>query len=547
MRGHMKKIRLKSLRAKIVVALALLLTSLLGAAIAGNAWRNSDRTAKDLADRVNTAILSIQEAASYGVLASNSTIIEKLLTGLQADADFDLGFVAADGLEIRVERGQTNAKLSVKDLESHLGKPLEQAFADVDRQQILRPDSHIEIAVLRMGRNPIGYLVLSYSRERMHQRVYTETVTDIALGIGIIAIVALILSLVLLKLLRPVSMLAAATTQLAVGDLTAVIASVDRSDEVGDMARALQVFKDNLAERRALQEASQRAKRAKDAREQRIEELISSFRNAMSLVLDALDKNGSAMTQTAEVLSGIAANNARRAKTAADETCGTSHNVQQVADASKELSSAIDEINSQVVMAREAVLGAAQISGATNVTVRALASKAQSIGEIVELIQTVAGQTNLLALNATIEATRAGDAGRGFAVVAAEVKTLASQTSQAAERISKQIADIQTETVAVVEAIGSVAQQMGNVERYTTSIAGAINQQSNAIQGIAGSISTAAARSESATAEMTELDRGVKATEDAAANVRDAAHAVVSRANYLRQTVESFLGEVAAA
>lgn len=541
------KIRLNSLRAKIVVATIVVLTSMLGLAVVGNAWRNSERTSADLADKVSTAMSSIHKASAHALLIKSWTMLDMLITGLKDDPDFDVGFVSADGVEVTVSRDGSTTALSGKDLEDLVGMPLTDAFAEVERRRIVQPDAVIGIAVLKRGTETVGHLVLRYSRERTLQRVQSETVTDFALGAGMIGVVALILSIVLFKLLRPVTQLAATTKRLAVGDLATDVPALDRSDEVGDMARAVQVFKESLVERSALREASEQEKRARDERQQRTDDLIRSFQNSIGDVLSALDQNGDAMTNTAEALSTIAASTADRAKAAATATDGASRSVHQVASASEQLSSSVEEINEQVSLTRQVVLDVARTSSATNETVHALATKAQSIGEIVGLIQAIASQTNLLALNATIEAARAGEAGRGFAVVASEVKNLAAQTATATERISAQVTEIQAETSQAVEAIGSIARQMGDVERYTVGIASAITEQSAAIQEITRSVSIAATGSQSASTEMIELSTGVEQTEAAATEVRQAAESVVSRASYLRGTVESFLHKVAAA
>ncbi len=542
----MRKVRSGSLQAKIVVAVAVVLTSMLGLAVAGNAWRNSQRTSSDLADKVNTAMSSIEKASAHALLISNSTMIEMLLSGLKNDPDFDLGFVMADGIEVRIARDASRTDLSGKNLEALIGLPLKDAFADVERRRIVQPDALIEVSVLKMGSNPMGYLVLRYSRERTDERVRFETLTDIALGVAIIAIIASLLSVVLFRLLQPIRLLAQATSRLAAGDLAAAIPAVERRDEVGEMARAVQVFKDSLIERSALRDASEQEKLAREERQSRIEDLILSFQGSISDVLVALDQNGHAMTETAEALSSIAAQTAGRARAATLATNDASQNVQQVASAAEELSTSVEEINAQVNLARQVVLSVAQTSAGTNETVQALASKAQSIGEIVELIQAIASQTNLLALNATIEAARAGEAGRGFAVVASEVKSLAAQTASATERIGAQIAEIQVATSQTVQSIGTIARQMGEVERYTGGIAAAITQQSSAIQEITHSASVAAVGSASVSNEMDNLNAGVDHTDAAASRVRGAAEAVVTRAGYLRNTVEQFLQRVAA-
>jgi methyl-accepting chemotaxis protein len=450
-------------------------------------------------------------------------------------------------MEVRIARDGSTTSLSAKDLEGLIGMPLKDAFAEVERRQVDRPDALIEVAALKMGSNPLGYLVLRYSRERTLERVRAETMANLALGAAVLALVLTILSVLLFRFLQPVRLLAAATNRIARGDLSVDVPAGGRRDEVGEMARAVQIFRESLIERSALRDASEQEKLAREERQRRTDDLIGSFQSSVGDVLAALDQNGRAMTETAGALSSIAAGTADRARAAMAATSGASQNAHQVASASEELSSSVAEIDSQVNLTRQVVLDVAKTGSRTNGTVQALASKAQSIGEIVGLIQAIANQTNLLALNATIEAARAGEAGRGFAVVASEVKNLAAQTATATERISSQVAEIQIETSQAVEAIGSIARQMDEVERYTIGIASAVTQQSAAIREITHSASVAATGSESVSVEMTELNKGVDHADAAAVQVRQAAEAVVSRADDLRGTVEDFLRKVAAA
>ncbi|WP_414474053.1 methyl-accepting chemotaxis protein [Microvirga sp. M2] len=543
----MMKVQLGSLRSKIVVAIAVVLTTMLGLGVAGNAWRSSQRASADLSDKINTAMSSIEKASAHALLINSSTTLETLLSGLKSDPDFDLGFVTADGMEVRIARDDSKTNLSGKDLETLIGRPIKDAFTETERRTVVQPDALIEISVLKMGSNPMGYLALRYSRERTLERVRFEALTDIAMGVAIIVIIASLLALILFRLLQPVRLLAQATSRLAAGDLTVAIPAGERRDEVGEMARAVQVFKDNLIERSALRDASEQEKLAREERQRRIEDLIQSFHGSVRDVLTALDQNGNVMAETAEALSAIAAQTADRARTATAATGEASQNVQQVASASEELSASVEEINAQVHSARQVVMGVAQTGAGTNESVQVLAAKAQSIGEIVELIRDIASQTNLLALNATIEAARAGEAGRGFAVVASEVKSLAAQTASATERISAQIAEIQDATAQTVQSIGAIARQMDEVDRYTGGISSSIAQQSAAIQEIARSASVAASGSMSVSADMRSLNEGVAHTDAAASRVRGAAEAVVSRAGYLQNTVEQFLQKVAAA
>ena len=282
------------------------------------------------------------------------------------------------------------------------------------------------------------------------------------------------------------------------GDLYVTVPATDRDDEVGALARAVQVFQDRLIERSALQVSSETDRAAQADRENRIDSLVSEFRSAVGDALHSVADNSEQMTFAARTLTDIAAESAKRAKGAAQAARDASETVKNITRASDDLSTAIGEIESQVNRARTVVVDASATTRATTATVQSLAGKAQDIGEVVSLIQDIAAQTNLLALNATIEAARAGESGRGFAVVASEVKNLAGQTARATEKIAEQIGAIQGATGSAVQAIEAIARHMEAVEGFTGGIAQAIEQQVSATTAIALGVARAARGTESA-------------------------------------------------
>jgi len=295
-----------------------------------------------------------------------------------------------------------------------------------------------------------------------------------------------------------------------------------------------------LTEMRVASLAEQKAHRAM------VEAEIRSFRASVESVLGTMSTSAAEMGRTAAGLSASSRETSQRAAGAVHTSNDAAVNVTVAANAAHELMQSIAQISRQLGQATELVGLAVGEAQKTDAEVAGLAQAAQEIGNVVKLIQHIAGQTNLLALNATIEASRAGEAGRGFAVVASEVKSLAVQTAKATEQISAQIAGIQGSTAAAVEVIRRNTERMQEINRYTTAVAASVEQQSAATNEISHSVASAAAGTNTVVGALEQVAGAVEHTGVSAATVLQVSHAMQSAADELRDKVEGFLSKVAA-
>jgi methyl-accepting chemotaxis protein len=346
---------------------------------------------------------------------------------------------------------------------------------------------------------------------------------------------------------RPLGNLVGTTLTLAGGNTAVDIQGSDRRDEIGEMTRAVVVFRDNAVERMRLEEAARAEQAAREARQRNVEAMIDRFRSSVAEKLEAVGDNAAQMDGTAKALSGIANEASSQAASAGAASHQASANVQNVAGAAEELSGSIQEIGTQVESASGVVQRATEMAEASNSEFAGLAGAAQRIGDVVGLIQAIAAQTNLLALNATIEAARAGEAGRGFAVVAAEVKTLATQTAKATEEIAQQVAAIQTSTGRAVESMDAITSTMKDVNGYTSAIAAAIEEQGAATREISQNVQMAARGTEELSHNVGEVTGAIRSTSGAAENVLAASGKLAAHASDLKSEVDRFLSDVAAA
>lgn len=369
----------------------------------------------------------------------------------------------------------------------------------------------------------------------------------IAIGASlvIVASITVILDIVLARITRPLEELTACMEGLARGQLDIAVPQVGLDGEIHAIAIAVTELRDRMNERATLMQRIEDAGSSAQSRQMRVDELISGFRSAVSDALGSVSAHSDEMSEAASKMTFIAHDSARRANDATRSTTEASRNVLTVARASEELTSSIREIEKQVLRTRNIVNQASATTSETTRTIDGLASKAHEIGEIIGLIQAIAAQTNLLALNATIEAARAGEAGRGFAVVAQEVKSLASQTARATDRVAEHVASIQAATRGAVDAIATIATTMQEAEGFTAGIAVAVEEQAAATKEISRSAAEAAADTGAAAQSMDGLKEAVSETETAASKVHTAADDVAKRARQLNTTVDDFLKSVA--
>jgi len=363
-----------------------------------------------------------------------------------------------------------------------------------------------------------------------------------------IFIVTLILGVLIIRSITgPIGNLKQTMAILAEGNFNIEIPGMQSHDELGDMARAVNVFKQSGIERLRLEKQSEEESYIQEERQKKVDVLISSFRDTVGEALELVSSDTGQMSTVANTLTTIANNTSGQANEAANASQSASENVQAVAAAAEQLAASIEEISRQVSKTNTIVNDANEAANSTNEKVTALASAAQKIGDVISLIQDIAEQTNLLALNTSIEAARAGEAGKGFAVVASEVKSLANQTATATEEISAQIADIQNSTSDAVTAIEEITRTMNEVNSYTASIASAVEEQGAATAEISQSVAQAASGTKQVVGSMEIVTSSVDETNSSASQVLEASESVSNQAKILRETVDSFLSEVAAA
>jgi methyl-accepting chemotaxis protein len=336
--------------------------------------------------------------------------------------------------------------------------------------------------------------------------------------------------------------------RLADGDLAVAIPGVDRKDELGGMARAVAVFKENAHRIESLQQERQTERvRAAEEKRQGMMHLADQFDTKVRDVVDAVSNAGDSMNAAARKVSGTADSAVAQAGSALAEAEQATMNVQGVAAAIEEMVATGSEISRQVALAATIGREAAEEGRRTNETVAGLAAAAAKVGDVVKLIQDIAAQTNLLALNATIESSRAGDAGKGFAVVAGEVKGLANQTAQATEDIRSQIAAIQAESNAALMAIRGISETVRGVEDIASAISSTVDQQSQAILEVSGNVQAAAGRTKQVALDLRRMSDGLGENGAAASAVLKAAELLGHQSGVLRREVDGFLGMVRAA
>jgi len=337
------------------------------------------------------------------------------------------------------------------------------------------------------------------------------------------------------------------TRQLARRDYEFDLPSIKRTDEIGQLSRALDECRTGLREADALAEAQAAEQAAKSENAGRLQAMTREFEAKVGQMVGVLTSAASGLQATAQSMSSTASRTAERAGAVTVAAEQASGNVQTVASAADQLVSSVGEITHQIGQSAAAADRAANDARQTEVTVRGLADGAERIGQVVSLINGIAGQTNLLALNATIEAARAGEAGKGFAVVASEVKALASQTAKATDEIAGQVGQIQVATRETVAAIETIAATIGEVSRTTAAIAAAVEEQSTATKEIARNVQQAAAGTEEVRNHIGEVGRAAVETGEGARNVLAAANDLSQQTEALNNAVGSFLSGVRAA
>lgn len=366
-------------------------------------------------------------------------------------------------------------------------------------------------------------------------------------AIGIVAM-ALFGCIVGRRFSRPIGQATETMSRLAQGDTSVTVAGMERRDEIGKMARAVEVFRENALERAKMRSVQEEQKRqAEIEKQEMMNALADNFESDVGSIVETVSSASSELNEMAGTMSSVSETALEKSTLVSTASHEASSNVQTVAAATEQMSHSIAEINQQVDRASVSARQAVENVQDTSQQMASLASTADKIGDVVKMISDIAEQTNLLALNATIESARAGEAGRGFAVVASEVKQLASQTSSATEEINQQIEEVQLATRQVVSSMGDISTVIGQLDESSTAIAVTMEQQGSAIQEIARNVQEAAAGTSAVTANMTDVTDAAKDVGNTTGLVMAASGQLSQQSVLLSDQVTKFIEKIRAA
>jgi methyl-accepting chemotaxis protein len=477
-------------------------------------------------DRFGTLVDSLQETVS-----DNPAQVQ-LLNEIKENLGAWQTQVTEPTIQLRRDIGDAK---TMNDMAALVGEARGKVFFDKFRG-LMAEFSSIEAALME-------------SRQAANASTVTTTFITIVATILIAIGIGVALAMFIGKgIAGPIIAMTETMRKLAAGDKSVEIPGAERVDEIGDMSKAVQVFKENAikADELAAQQAEQEKRAEKEKREAMLQ-MADDLEQNVKGVVDSVSAAANEMGSTAQTMSAASEQTTNRAGAVASASEEATTNAETVAAASEELSQSIQEIGRQVSEASGVAEKATKQAEQTNVTVQELAQGAEKIGEVVSLINDIADQTNLLALNATIEASRAGEAGKGFAVVAAEVKSLAAQTANATEEIGQQINTMQATTSETVSAIEAVVGAMGEINGVTANIASSVEQQNSATQEIARSIQETASGTRDVTSNIGEVSTAAQQSSEAASTVVTVVDDLTQQSQTLNSELDSFLSKIRAA
>ncbi len=373
---------------------------------------------------------------------------------------------------------------------------------------------------------------------------FLEMAAWVLLVIGL-AVSAVIVFFTARSIVNPIAAMTGAMDTLAGGKLDVDIPALDKTDEIGEMAQAVQVFKDNaIRVKRMEQEQEEQKRYAEEERREAMQQMADTFENSVGDVIQVVTSAATELQASSGQMAATATQTSSQATTVASASEEAATNVQTVAAATEQLSGSISEIASQVARSTQIADQAVTEARSTSDAVERLSDNVGQIGEVVDLINDIAEQTNLLALNATIEAARAGDAGKGFAVVASEVKNLASQTAKATDEIARQIGDVQSGTQSAKTAIESISGVIEQISETSSSIASAVEEQTAATGEIARNVEQASVGTSEVSSSIAKVEQAAGETGSAANQIKDSAHDLSRQSEILREEVGKFLDQV---